>query len=165
MTNKLDIKNEMRAIDTKDRAWYKSLTKEEREKYDKQLWIQMRWASSVKGSNAASFLMLVNEFANLDFNTLKKHPQLQLQLLQIAGTGKTEYHEWIAPGKGATKDKFAAWVASEFPEYNDEELELFMQTNTKADFYDRLEQAGMTPKEIAAILGARHKKDGTGWDD
>lgn len=164
--NKLDIKSEMRAIDTKDRAWYKSLTKEEREKYDKQLWIQMRWASSVRGANAATYLMLVNEFTNVDFNVLKNHPQLQLQLLQVAGTGRTEYHEWIAPGKGGTiKDQLEAWVADEFPEYNEEERKLFIQTNTKADFNDRMEQAGMTPKEIAAILGARHKKDGTGWDD
>lgn len=163
--SKLDIKNEMRVIDTKDRSWYKSLTKEEREKYDKQLWIQMRWASSVKGVNAPQYLMLVNEFSNVDFNTLRHHPQLQLQLLQIAGTGKSEYHEWIPPGKGSTLDKFTAWVANEFPEYNEQEIELFVKANTKADFCDRMEQAGMTPKEISAILGARHKKDGTGWDD
>ena len=150
--SKLDIKNEMRAIDTKDRAWYKSLTKEEREKYDKQLWIQMRWASSVRGANAPNYLMLVNEFANVDFNTLKSHPQLQLQLLQIAGTGKTEYHEWIAPGKAGKKNKFMTWLAEQFPNYNEDELELFAQTNDKEVFVDRMEQQGMTPKEIKEIF-------------
>lgn len=150
--SKLDIKSEMRAIDTKDRAWYKSLTKEEREKYDKQLWIQMRWASSVKGTNSASYLMLVNEFTNVDFNALTKHPQLQLQLLQIAGTGKTEYHEWIAPGKGIKKNKFMTWLAERYPEYNDDELELFAQSNDKEVFVDRMEQEGLTKKEIKDIF-------------
>ena len=165
MVGKLSIANEMRAIDTKNRNWYKTLTDEERVKYDKQLWIQQRWASSVQGANSAHYLMLVNEFSNVNFNALTKHPQLQLQSLQVAGVGKPQKHEWVAPGKGTTKDKFTTWVANEFPEYNNEELDLFIKTNTKADFNDRMEQAGMTPKEITAILGAKHKKDGTGWDD
>ena len=150
--SKLDIKSEMRAIDTKDRTWYKSLTKEEREKYDKQLWVQMRWASSVKGANSASYLMLVNEFTNVDFNTLKKHPQLQLQLLQIAGTGKPEFHEWIAPAKTGMKNKLLEWLSNEYPEYNEDELELFAKSNSKEDLIDRMEQEGMTKKEIKDIF-------------
>ena len=45
MSNKLDIKNELKAISTRDRNWYKSLTEEEKKKYDKQMWVQMRWVS------------------------------------------------------------------------------------------------------------------------
>ena len=49
--SKLDLKNEMRAIDTKDRNWYKTLTEEERTAYNKQLWVQMRWTSCVNDTD------------------------------------------------------------------------------------------------------------------
>ena len=65
MVGKLSIANEMRAIDTKNRNWYKTLDDEERVKYDKQLWIQQRWASSVQGGNAAQYLILVNDYSNV----------------------------------------------------------------------------------------------------
>ena len=41
--SKLDIKNEMKAIDTKDRKWYNSLTDEEKSKLS--LWPLMRYTS------------------------------------------------------------------------------------------------------------------------
>ena len=53
MVDKLSIKEEMRVIDTRDRKWWDTLTVEECEKFGKAMWTQMRWASSVKGSNAA----------------------------------------------------------------------------------------------------------------
>jgi hypothetical protein len=152
MADKLDIKNEMRAIDTRDRSWYKSLTAEERAKYDKQLWVQMRYASSVNGINAAQYLMLVNEFVNVNFNTLKHHPQLQHYLLQLAGSGKAEFHPWIQPGKGVVKDKFMTWLSKEYPEYSNEELELLLEINGKEVFIDIMEQQGMTKKEIKEIV-------------
>lgn len=149
---KLNIKEEMRVIDTRDRGWWDTLTEEEVEKFSKAMWTQMRWASSVKGSNAAQYLMLVNEFTNLHFNTLRHHPRLQHQLLQLAGVGKTQYHEWISPGKRGTKNKLEAWIAEQYPQYSDDEIELLAQTNDKQTFVDMMEQQGMTKKEIKDIF-------------
>ena len=152
MSDKLSIKNEMKAIDTRDRSWYKSLSEDERKKYDKQLWVQMRYASSVNGVNAAQYLMLVNEFTNLNFNTLRHHPQLQHYLLQLAGSGRNEFHPWLPPGKGVIKNKFMNWLSEQYPEYSDEELELLVETNGKDSFVDIMEQQGMTKKEIKEIV-------------
>jgi hypothetical protein len=152
MSDKLSIKEEMRAIDNRTRSWYKSLTAEERAKYDKQLWVQMRYASSVNGSNAAQYLMLVNEFVNVNFNALKHHPQLQHYLLQLAGSGKTEFHPWIQPGKGVVKNKFMIWLSNQYPGYSDEELDLLVKTNGKEVFIDIMEQQGMTKKEIKELV-------------
>ena len=153
MSNKLDIKNELKAISTRDRNWYKSLTEEEKKKYDKQMWVQMRWVSGYKYDRQGIVLQLVNEYVNKDFNTLRHHPQLQHYLLQLAGTGESGFcYEWMAPGKGIKKDKFMTWLAEQFPEYNDAELELFAQTNGKETFVDRMEQQGMTKKEIKEIF-------------
>lgn len=147
--SKLDLKNELRAIDTKDRGWYKTLTEEERTAYNKQLWVQMRWASCTNDINT---LILINEFANTHFNILKNHQELQLQLLQIAGTGQTRRREWIPPGKGVKKNRLMTWLSEQYPEYNDTELELIAETNDKKVFQDLMEQQGMTKKEIKEIV-------------
>lgn len=149
---KLNIKEEMRVLDKRDRKWWDTLDEEEREKFGKSMWTQMRWASSVKGANAVQYLMLVNEFTNVNFNTLKHHPQLQHQLLQLAGSGKVEYHEWIPPGKRGTKNKLHEWLAVQFPEYNDDELELLISITDKSTFVDRMEQQGLTTKEIKELF-------------
>jgi|TARA_B110000503_G_C7098613_1_gene392769 hypothetical protein len=152
MSDKLNIKDEMRVLDTKDRKWWCTLTDEERTTFSKSMWPHMRWASSVKGSKAAEYLMLVNEFANMHFNVLKHHPQLQHQLLQLAGSGKPQYHEWIPPGKRGKKNKLTEWLATQYPQYNDDELELLSILNDKTEFKDIMEQHGMQPKEIKELL-------------
>ena len=48
MSEKLNIANEMRCLDTKDRKFYDSLTEEERKKFSNFLMI--RWSSAVQGS-------------------------------------------------------------------------------------------------------------------
>lgn len=150
--SKLNIKEEMRVIDTRDREWWSTLTYEEMEKFSKSMWTQMRWASSVKGSNAIQYLMLVNEFTNVHFNILRSHPRLQHQLLQLAGAGKVQYHEWIPPGKRGTKNKLEQWIAEQYPQYNDDEISLLANTIDKQEFVDIMEQQGMTPKEIKDIF-------------
>lgn len=152
MVDKLSIASEMRAIDTKDRNWYKTLDDEERTKYDKQLWIQQRWASSVQGSNVAQYLILVNDYSNVNFNLLAKHPELQLQSLQIAGVGKTQKHDWMPPGKKGKKNKLAEWLVAQYPECNDDELMILAVTGDKKEFRDMMEQQGMKPKEIKELL-------------
>ena len=148
MSDKLNIKNEMRVLDTRDRKWWDTLTEAEKETFGKSMWTQMRWASSVKGSTAAHYLMLVNEFTNVHFNLLKHHPRLQHQLLQLAGTGKTQFHEWIAPGKRGKKNRLLEWLANEYPQYSDDELELLIKENDPALWKDRMETQGMSKKEI-----------------
>jgi len=152
MVGKLSIASEMKAIDTKDRNWYKTLDDEERTKYDKQMWIQQRWASSVQGSNAVQYLILVNDYSNVNFNLLAKHPELQLQSLQIAGVGKTQKHDWMPPGKKGKKNKLAEWLVAQYPECNDDELMILAVTGDKKEFCDMMEQQGMKPKEIKELL-------------
>ena len=50
----------MRAIDTRDRNWYDSLTDEETVKYNKNMWTQQRFISSCKGQFAEHYLEWTN---------------------------------------------------------------------------------------------------------
>ena len=102
--SKLNIKEEMRAIDAKDRRWYDSLTEEEKGKLG--MWLLMRYTSSAgEKMFQEHYLEWTNEVVNVHFNKLRKHPQLQWQLLQLVGLGKPTYHPWIAPGKAGKVTK------------------------------------------------------------
>ena len=85
---KLTIKNEMSAIDTKNRTWYNSPTDDEKKKVG--IWVLMRYCSSVKNNVTdieEHYLEFTNEIVNVHFNTLR-HPELQFKLMQAIGIGK-----------------------------------------------------------------------------
>ena len=74
MSDKLNIANEMRQFDRKDRNFYKDLTDEERKKFSNYLMI--RWGSSVEGSRELQefYLIATNERYNKHFFALSRHP-------------------------------------------------------------------------------------------
>lgn len=153
--SKLNIKSEMAAIDTRNRKWYDSLTEEEKEKYNKGIWTQQRFLSSSKAFTAG-YLEWTNELVNVHFNTLRYHPQLQFQLLQIvagaAGNGKSQFHEWIAPGKKGTETKLFKFIKENHSHFNDDEVELFISLHDKDQMRSYLEEYGLEKKEITALL-------------
>jgi hypothetical protein len=153
MVDKLNINEEMRVIDTKDRSWWDTLTEEEVEKFSKGMWTQMRWATSVTGGKEAEYLLLVNSYVNEHFNVLAKHQRLQHQLLQIAGSeGKVRPRKWLPPGKRGKKNKLIDWLVTQYPQCNNDELEIIAATTDKKEFRDIMEQQGMKPKEIKELL-------------
>lgn len=151
MRDKLTIKEEMQAIDTKDRAWYDSLTEEEKKKLS--IWMLMRYTSNATDrAFAEHYLEWTNEVVNVHFNKLRKHPQLQFQLLQLVGLGRSTFHPWIAPGKAAKKDKIATWVAENYSHLNDDEIEIFLSGHTIESLRELMEEHGLDKKSIKEIL-------------
>ena len=63
----------MLGIDRKNRSWYDNLSDEQKKAFS--AWMMMRYASSVQGSHAASYLFMVNECVNKNFMDLSKHPE------------------------------------------------------------------------------------------
>jgi hypothetical protein len=153
MSNKLSIKEEMRAMDQKDRSWYDSLTEEEKKKLSP--WVLMRYASSVKHDITdfeQHYLEWTNELVNVHFNTLRKHTQLQWQLLQVVGLGKSQFHNWIAPGKRGTENKLFKIFRENNPQYNDDELEIFILNHDVKEIENLLLDYGLDKKEIKKVL-------------
>lgn len=150
---KLTIKNEMSAIDTKNRGWYASLTDEEKKKVG--IWVLMRYCSSVKNNILdieEHYLEFTNELVNVHFNTLWHHPELQFKLMQALGIGKQMYHPWLAPGKKGTESALFKWFAEYYKEYNDDEILLLIQSMSKDELKDMFEQHNMEAKEIKKLL-------------
>lgn len=151
MSTKLTIKEEMRAIDEKDRQWYDSLTDEEKSKLS--IWLLMRYTSNANDrAFVEHFLEWTNEVVNVHFNKLRKHPQLQFQLLQVVGLGRATFHPWIAPGKAAKKNKIALWVAEHYPQFNDDEIDIFLSQHTTESLTELMEEYGLDKKSIKEIL-------------
>lgn len=151
----LSIKNEMKAIDTKDRKWYDSLDDEDTAKYNKAIWTQQRYVSSIKHDITdfeEHYLEWTNELVNVHHNALRGHPQLQFQLMQVVGLGKSMFHQWINPPKGMTKNKLATIIGELYPLYNDDEIDLFIANNSQEELSDILEDLGYDKKDIKKIL-------------
>jgi len=149
--SKLNIKEEMRAIDTKDRSWYDSLTDEEKKKLSP--WLLMRYTSNCSDKLFTDhFIEWTNEVVNVHFNKLRKHTQLQFQLLQLVGLGKSVFHPWIQPGKAQKKNKLQAWVIENYNHLNDDEVDIIIQNTSKDEWKDKFVEYGMDDKQIKELL-------------
>lgn len=77
MSDRLNIRNEMREFDLKRRGFYASLTDEERKRFSNYLMI--RWGATVRGSTDMEefYVISANERLNKHFFSVNRHPELQ----------------------------------------------------------------------------------------
>ena len=144
MSDKLNIANEMRVFDQKDRTFYDNLTDEERKKFSTYLMI--RWGSSVQGSKELQefYVIATNERLNKHFFNIGKHPKLQWLLATTVSPDMGAFrHQWIAPkkkepGTGSLKKQLAEF----FPQYKDDEIELLAAITTKKELDAYIKQHG-----------------------
>ena len=135
MSDKLNIVNEMRQLDRKNRNFYRELTGEERKKFSNYLMI--RWASCVEGSRDLQefYLISTNERLNKHFFNISRHPELQwLCATTVSPNMGTPRHNWIAPKKkeaGASSMK--KQLAEIYPHMKDDELEVMAKITTKKE--------------------------------
>ena len=135
MSDKLNIANEMRQLDRKNRNFYRELTDEERKKFSNYLMI--RWASCVEGSRDLQefYLISTNERLNKHFFNINKHPELQwLCATTVSPDMGTPRHNWISPKKkeaGASSMK--KQLAEIYPHMKDDELDVMVKITTKKE--------------------------------
>ena len=141
----------MLAIDRKNRSWYDNLNDEQKKAFS--AWMMMRYASSVQGGNAASYLFMVNECVNKNFMDLSKHPELQWMLFTLCGSGKKEFHPYIKPPTSRKKkNKVGEWLSEQYPLMKADEINMLMQINDTDDFKSLAKEGGMTDKEIKELF-------------
>ena len=149
MSDKLNIANEMRQLDRKNRKFYDELTDEERKKFSNYLMI--RWSSSVENGNTDRekliqqyYLQSCNENLNKHFFAINKHPKLQwLCATTVSPNEGSKDHPWIKPkkkeaGASAIKKQLAAL----FPTYKDDEIALLAKITTKKELDQYIKDHG-----------------------
>ena len=141
MSDKLNIANEMRQFDRKNRSFYDELTAEEKKKFSNYLMI--RWGSAVEGSRELQefYVISCNERLNKHFFDMSKHPRLQwLMATTVSPDLGTPRHPWIAPKKkeAGLSAKRKALMAM-YPDYKDDEIDVMcaITTQKEIDTYHR----------------------------
>lgn len=154
MTDKLNIANEMRAFDGKDRNFYNDLTDEEKKKFSSFLMI--RWGSSVQGSTELQqyYLMSCNENLNKNFFELSRHPELQWLLATTVSPGMGTFrHDWIKQKKReSTNNKVVKFLKQIYPDRSQEDLELLAQINDISAIKKLAKEHGWDDKRIKSEL-------------
>jgi hypothetical protein len=152
--SKLDIANEMRAFDSKDRKFYADLTDEERKKFSNYLMV--RWGSSVQGSTELQqyYLLSCNENLNKHFFDLARYPELLWLAATTVSPGMGNFrHDWIKQKKrDSTDNKTVKFLRNFYPDYSVDELELLAEINTKDDLKQLAKKHGWDDKRIKSEL-------------
>ena len=154
MSDKLNIGNEMRQFDLKNRGFYDELTDEEKKKFSNYLMI--RWGSAVQATPQiqAYYVMSLNENLNKHFFEINKHPKLQWLCATAVSPGVGTFrHEWIKPKpKESSDSKATKFLRELYPTLKDDEIELLRAINTKDDLKQLARDHGWDDKRIKADL-------------
>jgi hypothetical protein len=152
----LPLGDVLTAMDFCNKKFYKNLSEEQKKEIS--LWTLMRYMSS-SCSDSEHHLLLVNNFVNHEFNTLRKHPELQWMLLALCGKGKTQKHIWIKPPKGVKKNPLEQAILNYYPLLKDDEIDMLLNINTKKDFEQFFKDNGYDDKTIKELLKGGVKED------
>lgn len=135
MSDKLNIANEMRQFDLKNRNFYDELTTEERKKFSNYLMI--RWSSSVQGTQELQeyYVQSCNHYFNKHFFNINRHPKLQWLCATAVSPGMGVHkHQWISlKKKEGSTGTVRKQLAEFFPNMKDDELDLLARITTKKE--------------------------------
>jgi hypothetical protein len=135
MSDKLNINNEMKQFDLKNRSFYDELTPEELKKFSNYLMI--RWGSSIQGSRELQeyYVQSCNHYFNKHFFAINKHPKLQWLCATAVSPGLgTHRHQWISiKKKEAGSSSIRKQLAELFPTKKNDELDLLASMITKKE--------------------------------
>jgi hypothetical protein len=147
-TAKLDIKRELRAVDTREYEFYDSLTDEEKKAFSP--FILMRYASNVQGDQdlQAWFLETTNEYVNKNHWILSKnHKPLLWKLFAATGVGQSMYHPYLAAGKKGKANKIEKLLAEIYPARKLEDIKTLASMMNKDDINELFDKMGFDKKQ------------------
>jgi hypothetical protein len=156
MTDKLSIASEMQAFDSKDRAFYDSLTDEEKKKFS--TFLMIRYGATVSGIPELQtyYLQATNLRLNKNFFAInKRHDKLNwLAATSVSPGMGNQNHQWLSgPKKAASNNKAVKFLANLYPAMKIEDILLMANLNTPADIKKLAEDLGMTKEMVKKELG------------
>lgn len=146
---KMDIKEVLSALDLLDMEYYGKLTEEQQASIS--MWTLMRFMGSTQ-AHPDYHIMMTNLFTNVNFSLLSKHPELQWKLLCLGGSGKKQYHPWVAPPRAKGKSKAQAFLATIHRGANKEELALLESMYTHEELVDMVMATGLSKQEANKVV-------------
>jgi len=153
MSEKLNINNEMRQIDVKNRGFYDELTDDEKKKFS--TYLMLRWGSAVQGVRELQeyYVISTNQNLNKHFFDINKHPKLQWLLATAVSPGMGVHkHEWISFKGKASKNKRANLLAQIYPTHKMADLETLVAVMDDAAIRSLLVDRGWDDKKIKEAM-------------
>lgn len=149
MSDKLTLKNEMLALDRKDRGFYDSLDDDERKKFSS--FLMMKYAANVNGSRDMQewYLRAHNERVNINFFDIPGvHNKLKWLLCTTVSPGMgAQNHYWLNK-KTTSKNRLVKFFGNLYPHLSDTELELLSRINTVEQVRKLARDMGWDDKKI-----------------
>ena len=150
MSDKLNIGNEMRQFDRKNRRFYDELDDDEKKKFSPFLMI--RWGSAVEGSRELQefYVIATNERLNKHFFNINSTAHKKFHWLMATSVSPdigTPRHQWIAPKKkeaGASAKRKA--LQEIYPAYKDDEIDVMMELVSQKEIDAYFKSAGEDKK-------------------
>lgn len=147
-TAKLDIKRELKAVDTKNYDFYSNLTDEEKKAFSP--YILMRYTASVQGDREIQewFLEMTNEYVNKNhWDLSKNHKELLWKLFAATGAGIPCYHPYLASGKKEKANKIEKLLAELYPAMKLADIKLMAKMMTPKDKEELFDKMGFDKKQ------------------
>lgn len=148
MTAKLDIKQELSAVDLKNYDFYSNLTDDEKKAFSP--YILMRYVSNVQGDQYLQewFVETTNEFVNKNHWDLSKtHKELLWKLFASTGIGQKMYHPYLASGKKEKVNKIEKLLSEIYPTWKISDIKLQASLMSKQDKEDLFDKLGFDKKQ------------------
>lgn len=153
--SKLDIANEMRAFDRKDRNYMDDLDESEAKKFSP--YILMRWGANVEGDPDLQewYLRSTNERVNINFFDIKsEHKKLQwLMCTTVSPNMGSVRHYWLSTKK---EDRVSTptikLLRRLYPNAKLDELELLAKINSLAEIKEYATLHGLDDRDIKKIM-------------
>lgn len=145
---KLDIKRELKAVDSREYDFYENLTDEEKKAFSP--YILMRYTSSVQGDRDLQewFVEQTNELVNKDHWVLSKnHKGLLWKLFAGIGAGLPIYHPYLAAGKKQKVNKIEKLLAEIHPSMKMEDIKILASMMSKQDIEELFDSMGFDKKQ------------------
>ena len=149
MAAKLDIKRELKAVDSKDYKFYAGLTDEEKKAFSP--FVLMRYTSNVQGQDKDIqewFIETTNERVNKNHWDLSKHhKELLWMLFASVGAGIPCYHPYLAAGKKTKTNKIEKLLAEIYLARKLDEIKLQASMMSKKDCDELFDKMGFDAKQ------------------
>lgn len=142
----LDIKQMMRAVDTRNKNWYKDLSDDDKKLYSP--YMTLKWTASVEHKDTAVQEFYVEE-ANQNINkhlwTLSKnHKGLLWKLSAMCGSTFVLFHKWIYPKKKSTSKSKMKELQELYPNAKQADLDVLDATMSTKDLKELQKDHGIT---------------------
>ena len=156
MSDRISLTDQLNSLNRKNRDFYDNLDDEDKKKFS--AYLMMKYAANVEGSIDLQewYLRATNEYVNLNFFELNKHPKLQwLLLTTISPNFGNQRHYWLTAKKkqDGSNSKKIKFLLKLYPTHKIADIELLAEINTEQNLIDLAIEMGLSDSEIKKELG------------